>query len=92
MCIQVLCASISPCDQFVMSGSSDCSVRLWQLRTGCQLAVFDACVDVYRVLVYGQDDHDHQLRLAALSARLTNRRLMLFRTYNLATTNAAMQF
>jgi len=90
--MQVLCASISPCDQFVASGSSDCSVRLWQLRTGCQLAVFDACVDVYRVLVYRQEDHDHQLRLAALSGRLTTRRLMLFRTYNINTTNAAPQF
>jgi len=90
--VQVLCASISPCDKFVASGSSDCSIRLWQLTTGCQLAVFDASVDVYSVVVYRQDDHDDQLRLAALGDRLAARKLMLFRTYNVCTTNAAQLF
>jgi len=90
--IQVLCASISACDKFVASGSVDCSVRLWQLSTGCAVAVLDAGVDVYSVVVYRQDDHDDQLRLAALGDRAAARRLMLFRTYNVTTTNAAQQF
>jgi len=54
--------------------------------------VFDACVDVYSVVVYRQDDHDGQLRLAALGDRLAARKLMLFRTYNIDTTNAEPQF
>ena len=88
----MLCASISACDKFVASGSSDCSIRLWQLTTGRQLAVFDACVDVYSVLVYRQDDDDDQLRLAALGDRSAARKLMLFRTYNILTSNATEQF
>ena len=88
----MLCVSVCPCARFVASGSSDCSVRLWQLMTGSQLAVFDAGVDVYLVLVYRQHDHDDQLRLAALADRATARRLMLFRTYNVDTTNAQQLF
>jgi len=61
------------------------------LTTGYQLAVFDACVDVYSVVVYRQDDDD-QLRLAALGDRLAARKLMLFRTYNVDTSNAAPNF
>jgi len=56
------------------------------------LAVFDACVDVYSVVVYRQDDHDDQLRLAALGGRLAGRKLMLFRTYNIDTNRAREQF
>ena len=75
-----------------MASGSTCSIRLWQLTTGCQLAVFDACVDVYSVVVYRQDDHDDQLRLAALGGRLAGRKLMLFRTYNIDTNHASEQF
>ena len=90
--MQVLCASITACSRLVASGSADCSVRLWQLTTGCQLAVLDAGVDVYALVVYRQDEHDDQLRLAALGDRLGARRLMLFRTYNVATTVAEPHF
>ena len=78
---QVLCACASPCDNFVVSGSSDSTIRVWRLTTGLQLALFDACVDVIQITVW-EDVDDRQPRVAALSDRRGKPSLMLFKMHN----------
>lgn len=73
-----------------MSGSADCTVRLWNAFTGRPLATFSAYKDVREVYLFHQVDDE--LKVVAMVEENDQRRIMLFKALNLVTSNKRENF
>ena len=76
--LQILYASISADSRYVVSGSRDEILRLWDLsKNGEMVYCFHAYSDVYKVRFCGDDSKT----IAALTSRFGKKNLMMLRIH-----------
>ena len=46
---QVWCCGISADNEIIVSGSSDGTIRLWRMKNGTEMCVFNCGVDIFHV-------------------------------------------
>lgn len=47
--LQVWCTAISSDNEIVVSGSADGTIRLWRMKNGTEMCVFNCGVDIFNV-------------------------------------------
>ncbi len=77
-------------DRFVLSGSADMTIRVWHIESGRCLTTFSAQADIYHVsMLRRKGDLAY---IAALADQRRRNKLMLFKAFNLVTTNMRENF
>ena len=70
--IQVWCCAIANDNEIVISGSKDCTIRLWRLEDGAMIAAINTVVDVFKVLL-----SNNKKTVVALADKFGARKLIM---------------
>lgn len=68
------CCTISNDNELVVSGSRDCTIRLWRTEDGQPMAAIDAGMDVFKVLL-----SNNKQTIVALADRAASRKLVMLK-------------
>lgn len=68
------CCTISNDNELLVSGSRDCTIRLWRADDGQQVAAIDAGMDVFRVLL-----SNNKKTIVALADKAASRKLIMLK-------------
>ena len=90
MFVQILSVSVGNFDQFLISGSADMTIRVWNISSGRCLTTFNGRADVYSVFMLRRKGD--LAYFAALADQRKRKKLMLFKSFNLIKTNMCENF